>query len=134
MGRVRRADRDLWDLDTPVSHGYPLRMWQVQARLNATTHDGWESSREVPTLIVASRSDQNAAIRVACVAWDMSSREAYPGRRETFATVVEIDPEHGQPREGAEVSFVKVIFGYGGMSAYSGPSYGEVSAWMREGN
>lgn len=131
---MRRVDRDLWNPDTPVSHGYPLRMWQVQARLNATTHDGWESSRDVLTLIVASRNGHDAAIRVACVAWDMSSRETYPGRRETFATVVEIDPEHGQPKEGSEVTFVKVVFGYGSMSAYSAASYGEVAAWMREGN
>lgn len=96
-----------------------LRMWQVQAQLVCVTPDGWDSSRQCPTMVVGSWDAHSAVRTVSDAAWDMSGRSSKANTRKTMASVVQVD------RYGAPIGLpvlVKVEYINGGVSTVNVPN------------
>ena len=95
-----------------------LKFYRVQAQLIATTLDGWESSRQVRTMIVGAEGPVDAGQEVSHLAWD-SSHGGYVARR-TIATVGEvINGDNGDIVPTGPASWVRVDYLPSGVIATS---------------
>lgn len=102
----------------------PLHMWQIQAQLTGTTRDGWESSRQAPTMIVGAKDEWAAVRAVSDLAWDMSAGDTFTKPRHTFATVARVNPRTGYV--SAKVRWARVTYGYGVIWGVAADTYAEV--------
>lgn len=105
-----------------------MRFFRVQAQVSSTTVDGWDSSRQVRTMIVGAADALGAARDVSHLAWDMSSGVYL--RRRTVATVIEVIPgDDGGFIPTGPFSFVLVRYlGTDGVVAQRFDTYAELAA------
>lgn len=107
-----------------IGEAKPLHMWQVQAQLTCVTGDGWQSSRQAPTMIVGATDEIDAVRAVSDLAWDMSPGVMFAGPRHTYATVARVNPRTGYV--SAQVSWVRVTYRYGSIETLTANTYAEI--------
>ena len=102
-----------------------MNVWQVQAQLTAV-RDGWESSRQVDTMLVAAPDEVGAVRMVSDMAWSMSG-DGYADRR-TYATAALIVcwSDHTPFLIEEPVRWVRVDYTHGQITCTVGHSYTEV--------
>lgn len=104
-----------------------MRFYQVQAQVSGVTRDGWDSSRQVRTMIVGAADETEAAREVSHMAWDCSA-DIYT-ERDTYATVVElINGDNGDRVPLGAGCWVRVRYRHGGIETITGDTYSEVKA------
>lgn len=98
--------------------------YQVQGQLSATC-DGWDSSRQLPTVIVGAVDELAAATQVSHLAWDMSARSYV--YRTTYATVTEVvNGDNGDVIPVGDLVHVKVKYVGGTIHAHAARTYAEL--------
>lgn len=102
----------------------PLHMWQVQAQLTGILQGGWQSSRQVPTMIVGATDGTTAVRAVSDMAWNMSTDRGHAGPVHTFATVARVNPRTGYV--SATVAWVRVTYRWGSIETVAANTYAEV--------
>lgn len=102
-----------------------MTVYQVQAQMSGVTVDGWESSRQAPTIKVAADSALEAARIVSDFGWTMS-QERFQSPRHTYAHVIEVAAQTPDFD-----TWVRVTYRYGFIHAVTGDTYESVK--YREG-
>lgn len=102
-----------------------MRFYQVQAQVSGVTSDGWNSSRQVPTVVVGAADETDAAKVVSNLAWDMS-----PGgysERDTYALVMEvINGDNGDCVPLGNGTWVRVRYRNSWIETHSASTYEEL--------
>src|SRR5688572_30740858 len=103
-----------------------IRFYQAQAQLSAT-FDGWQSSRQVPTMIVGAVDESSAVRMVSDMAWGMSVSGYYD--RTTYATVVEvINGDNGDTIPIGKVRWVRVSYDAPSIHTICADTYAELTS------
>lgn len=99
-----------------------LRFYEVQAQLTAT-HKGWESSRQVRSVIVGAVDPMTAAQEVSHVAWDCSPG-GYSDRRTIVIVFEVINGDNGDAIPTGPPTWVRVEYrAMGDIVTVSAPTY-----------